>query len=118
MLNLFLVTETEARPALFFGTSSDRIGSPAGKQSYYLTAAKYLSPIPISIYASLNYSEWDAGVNFPFGGNVEFGKGISARYMYDGDRSHLMMNYFREQIGISLMYVWLETLGISISAGF
>ena len=38
----FVLTETERRPALFLGTSSDRIGSPEGTQSYYLTGAKYL----------------------------------------------------------------------------
>ena len=36
LLTLFLLTETEKRPALFVGTSSDRIGSPSGKQSYYV----------------------------------------------------------------------------------
>ncbi len=118
LLNLFLCTETEQRPALFFGTSSDRIGSPEGKQSYYLTVAKFLPVLPISAYASLNYSEWDERFNFPFGGTIELGRGFSGRFMYDGQRSHVMLNYFPYQFGISLMYIWLESAGISISAGF
>ncbi|MEE8523094.1 MAG: hypothetical protein V3T72_04115, partial [Thermoanaerobaculia bacterium] len=32
LLSWFLVTEGHGRPALFLGTSSDRIGSPAGEQ--------------------------------------------------------------------------------------
>lgn len=118
MLTLFLLTETERRPALFLGTSSDRIGSPAGKQSYYATLSKYLPRLHASLYGSVNYSEWDEGFNFPAGISLEFGRGFSARPMYDGRRTHLMLNYFGERFGISLMYVWLETGGISISAGF
>lgn len=118
LLTLFLLTETERRPALFLGTSSDRIGSPAGKQSYFATLSKYLPRLHASVYASVNYSEWDDGFNFPAGVSLEFGRGFSARPMYDGRRTHLMLNYFGERFGISLMYVWLETTGISLSAGF
>lgn len=118
LLNLFLLTETDNQPALFLGTSSDRIGSPPGTQSYYLTIAKLLPRVPISVYASLNYSEWDEEMNFPFGANLELGKGFSMRPMYDGQRSHLLLNYFTHQYGISLMYVWYEKFGISLTAGF
>ena len=118
LFNLFLFTETDVRPALFLGTSSDRIGSPAGEQAYFLTVAKRLPYVPVSAYATVNYSEWDDGLNFPFGASVEFGKGFSARGMYDGDRSHLMFNYFYKQQGISLMYIWLERFGIAMSTVF
>ena len=40
LATLFLLTETGTRPALFLGTSSDRIGSPAGEQSYFATISK------------------------------------------------------------------------------
>ena len=63
LFTLFLLTETEKRPALFLGTSSDRIGSPSGKQSYYATISKYLPFLHASFYGSLNYSEWDDAVN-------------------------------------------------------
>ncbi len=118
LFSLFLFTESETRPALFVGTSSDRIGSPKGKQSYFLTASKFVHVAPLSVYASLNYSEWDSGFNFPFGANLEFGGGVSSRYMFDGDRSHLLLNYFAERFGVSLMYVWLEQFGLSLSFGF
>ena len=55
LVTWFLTTEGENRPAVFLGTSSDRIGSPPGKQSYYLTAAKRAPDLPVSAYATLNY---------------------------------------------------------------
>jgi len=67
LFNLFLFTETDIRPALFLGTSSDRIGSPAGKQAYFITAAKRVPYVPLSVYATMNYSEWDEAFNYPFG---------------------------------------------------
>jgi hypothetical protein len=118
LFSLFLFTETERRPALFLGTSSDRIGSPAGKQSYFATASKYVPALHASVYGSLNYSEWDDAFNVPFGASVEFGKGVSVRLMHDGDREHVMLNYYAAQYGVSLMYVWLETAGVSFSVGF
>lgn len=118
LATLFLVTETEKRPALFLGTSSDRIGSPAGEQSYFATVSKYIPWLRTSFYGSLNYSEWDGGFNLPLGAGVELGRGFSFRPMHDGQRGHVMLNYFTHQYGASLMYVWLETLGVSISAGF
>ncbi|TDI82562.1 MAG: hypothetical protein E2O79_06270 [Caldithrix sp.] len=117
LFTLFLLTESEKRPALFLGTSSDRIGSPAGEQSYFVTVSKYLPFLSASLYGSLNYSEWDNAFNFPFGAAIEIGKGFSIRSMYDGDRSHLLLNYFSSHYGVSFMYVWFETLGLSFSVG-
>ena len=118
LVTLFLLTEGDRRPALFLGTSSDRIGSPAGEQSYYLTASKHHPYWPISAYVSLNYSEWDDGFNVPFGVEFELGERFSVRPMYDGQRTHLMVNYLEERYSVSLLWVWLETLGVSFSWRF
>lgn len=118
LVTLFLLVETETGPAFFLGTSSDRIGSPAGEQSYFATLSKYIPRLRTSFYASLNYSEWDGKFNVPFGVGVGLGKGFSFRPMYDGDRVHVMLNYFADRYGASLMYVWLETMGLSLSVGF
>ncbi len=114
----FLLTESETRPALFVGTSSDRIGSPAGDQSYYLTAAKRHPTWPVSAYASLNYSEWDDDFNVPFGVEIELGEFVSVRPMYDGDRSHLMLNFLGRRFSTSLLWVWFERFGVSLSTRF
>jgi hypothetical protein len=118
LLTWFLMTEGERRPALFVGTSSDRIGSPEGTQSYYLTASKHHPGWPVSAYVSLNYSEWDGGLNFPFGVYVDLGRGFSLQPMYDGQRSHLLLHHNRERYGVSLLWVWLEEAGISFNLRF
>jgi hypothetical protein len=118
LLTWFLRTEAERRPALFVGTSSDRIGSPEGTQSYYLTASKHHPSWPVSAYVSVNYSEWDGGVNVPFGAYLDLGRGVSLQPMYDGQRSHLLVNWQRERYGVSLLWVWLEEAGISFNVGF
>ena len=114
----FLLTETERRPAVFLGTSSDRIGSPKGKQAYYLTAAKYLPLLHVSPYVSLNYSEWDRGWNVPFGANVELGRGFSMQPMYDGQRTHLLGTFATDRASVTLIWAWLERAGAAISFGF
>lgn len=114
----FLLTETERRPAVFLGTSSDRIGSPEGMQAYYGTAAKYLPFARTSPYVSLNYSEWDEAFNVPFGANVELGGGFSLQPMYDGHRTHLLGTYATERASVTLIWAWLERAGAAISLGF
>jgi len=118
LLTWFVLTETERRPALFLGSSSDRIGSPKGTQSYYLTAAKYLPAARLSPYVSLNWSEWDERFNVPFGANVELGRGFSLQPMYDGHRSHLLGTWAGERVSATLIWAWYERAGAAVSLGF
>jgi hypothetical protein len=118
LVTWFLLTETERRPAAFLGTSSDRIGTPEGNQSYYLTLAKYVPQLRSGPYVSLNWSDYDDAFNIPFGVNVELGRGFSVRPMYDGQRTHLMASWTNGRIGVSALYVWLENPGVSVSVGF
>ena len=118
LVTWFLLTEGAGRPALFVGTSSDRIGSPEGEQSYFLTAAKRHPRWPVSAYVSLNYSQWDDGFNVPFGAEIEIGERFSLRPMYDGQRTHLMFNYLGRRYGASLLWVWLERFGVAFSTTF
>lgn len=118
LATLFLLTEGEQLPAVFVGTSSDRIGSPAGKQAYYLTVAKYLPGVHVSPYASLNYSEWDERVNLPFGANIELGRGWSIQPMYDGNRTHLLGTWANERLSATLVWAWMERAGMAVSVGF
>ncbi len=118
LVTWFLTTETHVRPAVFLGTSSDRIGSPKGKQAYYMTVAKHAPWLPVSAYAAFNYSEWDESFNVPFGVTAWWGEHVSVQPMYDGEESHLIVNYTRGRAGVSLLWVWFEQLGVSVSAGF
>lgn len=117
LVTAFLFTERHRIPGVFVGTSSDRIGTDAGLQSYYLTAAKGLPWFPVSVYATLNYSEADEGLNFPFGATFDLTHGFSVRPMYDGQRSHLMASYATETWAVSFLSVWMESPGISIALG-
>ena len=114
----FVLNEGTRRPAVFLGTSSDRIGSPAGTQSYYATAAKNLDPVPVSVYATLNWSEWDDGWNVPFGANLEVVPRVTLQPMYDGRRTHLMGTYAGDRWSVTLLWAWLEKPGIAASIGF
>lgn len=118
LVTWFLFTETHHRPALFLGTSSDRIGSPPGEQSYYATFAKHAPGLPVSAYASLNYSEWDERFNVPFGATLELGRGFAVQPMFDGDRGHLLLHYGMSRATASLLWVWFEEPGLSMSFGF
>ena len=118
LVTWFLLTETHRRPALFLGTSSDRIGSPPGEQAYYVTMTKHAPWLPVSAYASLNYSEWDEGLNVPFGATLGIGRGFSVQSMYDGDRTHLLLNYAAPRVTASLLWIWLERPGVAVSLGF
>jgi hypothetical protein len=114
----FLVTEEGPRPAAFLGTSSDRIGSPEGTRAYYLTVAKNIDPLPVSIYGTVNYSTWDDGWNLPFGANVEVVPGVTIQPMYDGHRTHLLGTYSAERFSVTLIWAWLERAGFAASVGF
>jgi len=118
LVTWFLTTESETRPAVFLGTSSDRIGSPPGEQAYYATAIKQLPGLPGSAYVSLNYSEWDERFNVPFGARLELGRNFSLQPMYDGNRTHLLLNYARSRVTVSALWIWLERPGVSVSFGF
>jgi hypothetical protein len=118
LATLFVVTETQRRPGLFLGTSSDRIGSPEGTQAYYATATKRLPATGTTAYASLNHSEWDDALNVPFGAGQELGRAFVVRYMYDGQRSHALLDHYRGDVGVSLMWIWLERFGVALHGGF
>jgi hypothetical protein len=118
LFTAFVLTEGERRPAVFVGTSSDRIGSPEGTQAYYVTAAKYLPFARTSPYVSLNYSEWDNGWNVPFGASVELGRGFTIRPMYDGERTHLLGSFSTQRYSATVIWAWLERAGVAVSLGF
>lgn len=118
LATVFLLTETHRRPALLLGTSSDRIGSPEGKQSYYATLAKHVPRTPLAPYASLNWSEWDDRFNVPFGMNIVLPAGFSLLQMYDGERSHGLLSWANERFSVTMIAAWYERFGLAASTGF
>lgn len=116
--NYMIAHETPSRPMINLGTSSDRIGTPPGPHAYYITFAKGFENLRIAPYLSINYSEYDQQINFPFGLNLSLARQLDSMYMMDGRRSHLLLTYKADVFNVSLMWIWLKHPGLSISWGF
>jgi hypothetical protein len=111
------LAETERRPALIFGTSSDRIGTPSG-QSYYATLSKSLHPIPVAPYVGISYSGHADAFVFPFGVNVALPRGFSAMLINDGVHTHLSATYARPRFSVTVLAVERRHAGITIGTTF
>ena len=107
--------ETETRPAIIFGTSSDRIGTPSG-QSYYATVSKSFERF--APYAGISWSEYEQRFLYPFGVNVPLGKGWSAMLINDGVHTHLSATYVRSRLAITLLAVERRHAGITVGTTF
>ncbi|HZP80990.1 MAG TPA: hypothetical protein VFB21_05075 [Chthonomonadaceae bacterium] len=116
--NWLLNRESARWPLLTLGTSSDRIGSREGTHAYYLTLARGIPRYHVAPYVSLNYSEQDRGVNFPFGVNIALGGQWDLLPMNDGRRSHLLLTYKEKNWNVSLIAVYLKHPGVSIGFAF
>ena len=114
------IGETRHRPALIFGTSSDRIGTPEG-QSYYVTLSKSLheeTRLPIAPYVSASYSGSDDRVLFPFGLNAALSEHWSAMFINDGVHSHVSATYAWNRYAITILAVERRDFGITIGTRF
>jgi hypothetical protein len=90
LANWLAVSETRTRPALMFGVSSDRIGTPSG-QSYYFTVSKDLKrwiKLPIAPYVGAAYGTYENEVRPAVGGNIRFTDQLSSLIIYDGKHTH------------------------------
>lgn len=105
-------------PLVVLGTSSDRIGSKEGTHAYFLTLAQGIPRLRLAPYFSVNYSETDRGLNFPFGVNIALGGQWDLLPMNDGRRSHLILTYKEKNWNISLIAVYLKHPGVSIGFAF
>lgn len=109
--------ETERRPALIFGTSSDRIGTPSG-QSYYATVSKSLARLPVAPYVGVSWSAYEERFLYPFGVNVALPKGFSAMLINDGVHTHLAATYARPRMSITVLAVERKNVGLTIGTTF
>ena len=107
--------ETETRPALMFGTSSDRIGTPSG-QSYYATVSKSFSRV--APYAGASWSGYEERMLYPFGVNVALAEGWSAMLINDGVHTHLSTTYGRRNISLTLLAVERKHVGVTVGMTF
>lgn len=110
------VAETRTRPALIFGTSSDRIGTPSG-QSYYATLSKSIGS-RVAPYAGVSYSGHADALVFPFGVNVALAPRWSAMLMNDGVHTHLSTTLTHRRLSLTLLAVERRHLGITLGTTF
>jgi hypothetical protein len=120
LANWLALTETEKRPALILGTSSDRIGTPSG-QSFYATLSKSLrrqTGLPISPYAGVTYGTYEHRWR-PIGGlNITFTKKLSSTVLYDGVHVHPLFNFSVGRHTFSWLMVKGRDPGVSYSVSF
>lgn len=114
------LTETQSRPALIFGTSSDRIGTPSG-QSVYGTLSKSLqraTGLPIAPYAGVSYSGFADELIYPFGMNVALRTNWSVMLMNDGVHTHLSTTYSFPRFSVTALAVERRHIGLTIGTTF
>ena len=116
--NWIATPETEKWPMVSFGTSSDRIFTPEGNQAYFVSFAKSIPALKAAPYVSINYSEYERGLNFPFGVNVGISPLWDVLLMNDGRKTHVLLNYKQRDYNISFMGLDLEKPKFGISVGW
>ena len=114
------VSESQRRPAIIFGTSSDRIGTAEG-QSYYVTVSKSLherTGLPVAPYIGASYSTFENRVLVPFGVNVAIGSQWSTMLLNDGVHTHVSATYAWNRFAVTLLAVERKDLGVTIGTRF
>jgi hypothetical protein len=114
------VPESQRRPAVIFGTSSDRIGTPEG-QSYFVTISKSLhheTGLPVAPYVSAAYSTFENRMLYPFGVNVAIGSHWSSMLINDGVHTHLSATYAWDRFAVTVLLVERKDVGFTIGARF
>jgi hypothetical protein len=95
LANFVAMTETEKRPALILGTSSDRIGTPSGR-SFYATVSKNLHHVvklPIASYVGVAYSTYEDRFLPLAGLTVNWTENLSSLVIFDGVKVHPTLTY-------------------------
>jgi hypothetical protein len=121
LLTLIPVTETETRPAVIIGVSSDRIGTPRGT-SFYVTASKDLerwTGLPIAPYAGIVYGTYDKEFR-PIGGlNIRLPRNFSSLIQFDGHKLHPGVTYsFNDTHALTFMMIRLKQPGMTYTFSF
>ncbi len=90
LANWRVLDETERRPALIVGTSSDRIGTPSGR-AVYATLSKDVEEwtgLPIAPYVGTSYGGFEHEFELIGGLRVRYGDDWSSTHLWDGENLH------------------------------
>lgn len=121
LLTLIPVTETKNRPAVIFGISSDRIGTPKGS-SFYLTASKDLEQwtgLPIAPYGGIVYGTYDHRWR-PIGGLfARFPHRFTGLVQFDGVKVHPSLTYtFNDTHSLTFLMIRGKSPGVTYTFSF
>ena len=121
LLTLIPVTETKNRPAVIFGISSDRIGTPSGT-SVYLTASKDLqhwTGLPIAPYGGVVYSSYDKKFRAIGGLNIRLRDELTTLIQFDGVKVHPAMTYtFNDTHALTFLMIRGKDPGVTYTFSF
>ena len=120
LANWVAMTETEHRPAVILGTSSDRIGTPSG-QTFYATVSKNLQReirLPIAPYVGVAYSTFEDRFLPIAGLNVNFRDDLSAQVIFDGVKVHPSLTYTVRRHAFTFLLAQAKNPGVSYSISF
>jgi hypothetical protein len=122
--NWLAVSETQTRPALILGTSSDRIGTTHGR-AVYATLAKDLTAatgLPVAPYAGVSYGTFDDELVAIGGLRIRWADWLSTTHMWDGHNLHHIAETPVGEAGtLGLVVVDIDgevDVGLSYSIGF
>jgi hypothetical protein len=121
LITFIPVTETKNRPAVIFGISSDRIGTPSGT-SVYLTASKDLqhwTGLPIAPYGGIVYSSYDKKFR-PIGGlNIRIRDNLTSLIQFDGVKVHPSLTYtFNDTHALTFLMIRGTRPGVTYTFSF
>ena len=121
LLTLIPVTETLNRPAIIFGISSDRIGTPEGT-SFYLTASKDLehwTGLPIAPYAGVVYGTYEHRFRVIGGVFIRFHPRVASLVQFDGVKVHPSVTYtFNDTHALTFLMIRGKDPGLTYTFSF
>ncbi|WP_395139542.1 hypothetical protein [Armatimonas sp.] len=118
--NYFIQPESENRPGIVAGFSSDRIGTPSG-MSYFVSAQKQLGGESgkLAPYVGLAYSEFGKQVLAPFGASFALRDDLVLLPMCDGKYGHTTLSWFSKRgESVSLIAAFNKRIGIAFARNF
>lgn len=110
LANWRAVAETETRPAILLGTSSDRIGTEDGR-AYFATASKDLEgwlDVPVAPYAGVSCGESDDELAAIGGLSIRWSDRITSLHLWDGHNLHHVIEHAFDRSTLGLVVVDLD----------
>ena len=120
LVNWLAIPESAKGPALMFGASTDRLGTPSGR-AYYATVSKNLQAwlrVPIAPYVGAAYGTYDDRLRAIGGVNVSMTERFSAMVTYNGEDIHSIVSLTQGPQTFSLLYLNGGDLGAAWNVTF